>query len=217
MALSIPGHVNRHVRFYLTAAIGVLVWVASVALSLPLQVPLAGNTFFILYLASMAFLARAATPAAFRRSAASEDEGILLIVVITLGAIGLSLGSIFELLNADQKPNTSRLVLAVLSVPLGWTTLHTIMAFHYAHLFYARHPSEQSADAGGLAFPDCPEPRGWDFIYFSFVIGMTAQVSDVRVMNTDMRRVTMAHAVVSFFYNTVILALAINIAIGLGK
>jgi uncharacterized membrane protein len=107
-------------------------------------------------------------------------------------------------------------VLAIASVLLGWLTLHTIAAFHYAHLYYAKAVSSRGQDAGGLEFPDTNEPTGWDFLYYSFVVGMTAQVSDVQVLATPMRRLTLAHSVVSFFYNTVILALAVNLAAGQG-
>jgi uncharacterized membrane protein len=98
-------------------------------------------------------------------------------------------------------------------VPLNWATLHTIMAFHYAHLFYA--PSEEGGakmrDAAGLEFPKTKEPSVADFVYFSFVVGMTAQTSDVDVTSRVMRNTTIAHAVVAFFFNTVILALAVNV------
>ena len=211
------GHFRRHGRFYGAAAIGAAVWLLTWILKLPLHLTIAGDTFFVLYLLSMAFLTRTATPAALRRRAAQDDEGIVLIVLITLGAIGLSLGSIFLLINAPEKPDTLRLALAVLSVPLGWITLHTVMAFHYAHIFYSRHVAKKSADNGGLAFPDCSEPHGWDFLYFSFVIGMTAQVSDVQVQTTALRRLSLGHSVVSFFYNTVILAVAVNIVVSLGQ
>jgi uncharacterized membrane protein len=102
----------------------------------------------------------------------------------------------------------------VISVPLGWATPHTVMAFHYAHLFYAGHPSSHLVDAGGLAFPGTREPRSWDFLYYSFVVGMTAQVSDVQVVSTSMRQITLVHGMVSFFVNTVIIALAVNVALG---
>ena len=96
---------------------------------------------------------------------------------------------------------------------LGWTTLHAIMAFHYAHLFYSRHPETAAADAGGLEFPHSQEPGSWDFLYYSLVVGMTAQVSDVQVTSTRMRKITLVHGVVSFFFNTVIVALAVNVAL----
>ena len=89
--------------------------------------------------------------------------------------------------------------------------LHTLAAFHYANLFYA--PAPAAARRGGLDFPGTPEPGPWDFLYFAFVIGMTAQVSDVAVRTTPLRRTALAHGVASFFYNAVILALAVNAAL----
>ena len=97
------------------------------------------------------------------------------------------------------------------SIPLGWLTLHTVASFHYANLFYALDAG--GGEAGGLDFPGTPEPGPWDFLYFSFVIGMTAQVSDVAVRTTPLRRAALAHGVAAFFYNAVILALAVNAAI----
>lgn len=184
----------------------------------PIRLMVAGDGFFGVYLVSMAVLETRATPEDMRRRASFEDEGIILIVLITLTAISLSIGSIFALLNEPERPDTLRLALAIASVPLGWLTLHTIAAFHYAHLYYAKAMSSRGhrQDAGGLEFPDTSEPTGWDFLYYSFVVGMTAQVSDVQVLTTPMRRLTLAHGVVSFFYNTIILALAVNLAVGQG-
>jgi uncharacterized membrane protein len=78
-------------------------------------------------------------------------------------------------------------------------------------------PGPGRADVGGLSFPDSREPSVWDFLYYSFVIGMTAQVSDVQVTNTAMRRITLVHSVVSFFLNTVLIALAVNVAVALAQ
>ncbi|QNT68618.1 DUF1345 domain-containing protein [Defluviicoccus vanus] len=151
-----------------------------------------------------------------RRRACYEDEGIVLIAIITLAAITLSIGSIFTLFSQAKHPDALALALAIASVPLGWLTLHTLAAFHYAHLYYTSGgpKGEDPKDAGGLAFPSTDEPIGWDFLYYSFVVGMTAQVSDVQVLTTPMRRLTLAHGVVSFFYNTVILALAVSLVAG---
>jgi uncharacterized membrane protein len=94
--------------------------------------------------------------------------------------------------------------------------LHTVAAFHYAHLYYTRTGHDgASRDAAGLNFPDTEEPTSWDFLYFSFVIGMTAQVSDVQVLTMSMRRLVIIHGIVSFFYNTVLLALSVNIVVAL--
>lgn len=137
----------------------------------------------------------------------------MLIVLLTLCAVSLCLAAIFALLGAPGAPGPLPLGLAVASVLLGWLTLHTVAAFRYAHLYYS--PSDGSQrDAGGLAFPGTPEPGPWDFLYYSLVVGMTSQVSDVQTLSPEMRRTTLAHGVTSFFFNTVILALAVNVAAG---
>ena len=118
-------------------------------------------------------------------------------------------------MNGPALSDPLQLALALCGVLSGWLTLHTIAAFRYAHLYYARasHGGGQ-ADAGGLAFPGTSEPATWDFLYYSFVVGMTAQVSDVDVQSSRMRRLTLAHGIASFFFNTVLLALAVNVAAG---
>ena len=142
------------------------------------------------------------------RKAAAEDEGLPLILLVTATAIALSLAAIFLLLGQAGAAETPAGALAVAGVPLGWLTLHTLAAFHYANMYYAPKPG--GGDAGGLDFPGTAEPGPWDFLYFAFVIGMTAQVSDVAVRTTPLRRATLAHGITSFFYNTVILALVVN-------
>lgn len=206
---------HHHQRFYGALLVGVIVGVV-LSLTVPsLSLVVAGDSFFASYLASMAMFAARLTAADMRRHADFDDEGILIVVLITLTAISLSIASIFSILNQESPRDTLRLGFAIASVPLGWLTLHTVAAFRYAHLYYSQVPVEgaEPADAGGLAFPGTKTPGSWDFIYYSFVVGMTAQVSDVQVLSTAMRRITLAHALASFFFNTVILALAVNIAV----
>src|SRR6266404_6373464 len=98
-------------------------------------------------------------------------------------------------------------VVAALTILLSWAFIHTIFALHYAHEFY------DEDIGGGLAFPGGEtEPDYWDFVYFSFVIGMTSQVSDVSVTHKEIRRTVAAHGVVSFIFNAALLALTVNIA-----
>jgi uncharacterized membrane protein len=198
-------HASRHSRFYIAALLGVLSWFAMGMFAPTLRYAVAGDTFFIVYLTLMSRLAFETTPDDLRNEAKTEDEGIILIIVLTFAAIVFSLTSIFTLLNR-RGYDSLRVALSVASAPLGWFMLHTLAAFHYAHRYYL-------AKRGGLKFPDTAEPGIWDFFYYSFVIGMTAQVSDVQVVSSPMRRLTLGHGIVSFFYNTVLLALAINVVV----
>ena len=171
----------------------------------------AGDGFFAAYLVSTALLAARMTPEELRRHASYEDEGVAVILVLTIAAVTLCLSAIFALL--DEMGHPLSLALAVASVLLGWGTLHTVTAFRYAHLYYTAADGGDG-DTGGLEFPGTEEPHMSDFLYYSLVIGMTSQVSDVQTLSPAMRRTTMAHGVISFFFNTVILALAVNIAAG---
>ena len=124
--------------------------------------------------------------------------------VATLIAIFAELGS-----SAGEHRQPLALVLASATIVLSWTFIHSIFALHYAHEFY-------DVDGGGLAFPGGDgEPDYWDFVYFSFVIGMTSQVSDVGVTSKHIRRTVAAHGILAFLFNTTLLALTVNIAASL--
>lgn len=175
----------------------------------------AGDIFFAVYLFFLLRMASQANLEKLRRRARSEDEGIVLIVGLTVGAIGFSFYSIFAILNGA---NTSavHLATAIISIPLGWAVFNTLFAFHYARLYYTPAGTDSDADGkeddvGGLVFPDTPEPSIWDFFYFSFCLGATFQTSDVNVRTTDFRMVMMFHSIASFVFNTTLLALAINL------
>jgi uncharacterized membrane protein len=217
MRVSPSGHLRHHWRFYASLALGFLLWLAVARLAPALRLVAAGDGFFIAYLLFAAWMiARRSSPEHLRRRASSEDEGITVIVLITAIAIVVSFYSIFAILD-ETAPGVLHLALAIVGVPLGWLTLHTVMAYHYAHLYYtgAKVKGGGRRDVGGLVFPGDEAPSAADFLYYSFVVGMTAQVSDVQVAAPGMRRVTLVHGVASFFFNTVILALAVNIAAGL--
>jgi uncharacterized membrane protein len=147
-----------------------------------------------------------------RRHAAMDDEGRVRILVLTVAAALASLGAIVvELasgptLGAGRQP--AHLALATGTILLSWGFIHTIFALHYAHEFY----DENGGAGGGLNFPGKDPPDYWDFVYFSFVIGMTSQVSDVAVACKPIRRTVTAHGVVSFVFNAALLALTVNIA-----
>jgi uncharacterized membrane protein len=146
-----------------------------------------------------------------RRRARLQDEGQFGILILTAIAALASLVAIFALLSSSSAGtrNAPDLFLAMLTILLSWAFTHTIFALHYAHEYY----DENAGKGGGMEFPDkeC-EPDYWDFMYFSFVIGMCAQVSDVTVSCRPIRRTVFGHSVVSFVFNAALLALTVNIA-----
>jgi len=182
-----------------------------VGFSIPLTV--AGDVFFLVYLFQHAALVVRLDHEDLDRHASDEDEGILIIVLLTLAAISFNSVDIFSALNQSHLPSRLALVLALTGAPLGWATLHTISAFHYANLHYVTMDDETPDRCAPLNFPQTTKPGPWEFIYFSFVIGMTAQVSDVIVQTSRMRRAVLFHSVVAFFFNTVLIAMAVNAAV----
>jgi len=104
--------------------------------------------------------------------------------------------------------------LAVSALAVSWLFIQTIFTFHYAHLCYHEEKLDKP-DGPGLQFPGGQDPDYFDFLYYSFVVGMTSQVSDVQVTSREMRRLTMVHGVLSFGFNVLILALSINVVAGL--
>lgn len=151
-----------------------------------------------------------------RSRAADQDEGATLILMLTVLATVVSLGAVVSLLgiakNLGEAKQPLFLLLGVGTTLISWTLIHTIFALHYAHEYYG---GEDIGRGGGLKFPNDAQPDYWDFIYFAFVIGMTFQVSDVQVTNKRVRRLVVAHGVVSFFFSVTIIALMVNIGSGL--
>ena len=175
----------------------------------PLPIVAAGDAFFLSFLVMVSILVVTLTPEDLDRRADEEDEGIVIVALITLVAVAYACVAIFTILNQKHAVEGTALALAVAGPPLGWLTLHMISAFHYAYIYYSgpTTPSEERA----LRFPgNCNEPGPWEFVYFSFVIGMTAQVSDVLVQTTRMRRAAIAHGITSFLFNTVLIAMVVN-------
>lgn len=206
---------NRHGKFLTALGLGLAAGAGALALQLPPELSaLAGvDVTFVVYLALMLHLASSTSHEDIRRRAEQADEGVAVILLLGTLTVAISLAVILRILAApDGMMGGLGQGLSLTAVPLGWAMLQVMAAFHYGHLFY--RPGQESR---GLDFPGTPNPGPWDFLYFSFVLGMTAQTSDVVIRNAAMRRVVLVHSVASFFYNTVILALAINAALALGN
>jgi uncharacterized membrane protein len=160
------------------------------------------------YLIAVFLVMTRSDTANIRRRSVLMDEGRITVLVLTAAAALASLGAIVVQLSDKTGHAPLHLGLAVATLVLSWSFTHTIFALHYAHEFYA---DKRYAD-GGLAFPGKDEPDYWDFMYFSLVIGMTSQVSDVAVTAKALRRFVAAHGVISFVFNAALLALTVNIA-----
>lgn len=158
------------------------------------------------------------TPEQTKARAAAQDPGRDALFVLTLLAVAFGFVAAFSILGRGSGgvPHHDAVLYAVgfAAVALGWLAIHTIFSFRYAHLCYRDRNRDERAD-GGLKFPGDGEQCYMDFAYFSFVIGMTFQVSDVAVTDNRIRRLVLAHGLISFAYNTAILALVVNVVSGL--
>lgn len=146
-----------------------------------------------------------------RKRATEQDEGATFILLLSIVATFASLVAVlFALGGSKSAPHDHAVVdalLAVATILLSWAFVHTIFSFHYAHEYYGERGDGK---IGGLRFPHDPEPDYRDFLYFSLVIGMTSQVSDIAVTSKVIRRIVAIHGVLSFFFNLVVLALTVN-------
>ena len=151
-----------------------------------------------------------------------QDSSRTIVFFFVLCAAFISLFAVILLLKIlpDTKAAGYKyhIGFSIISVVLSWTLIHTVFTFRYAHLYYTCHKEEKGIEKetrGGLQFPGDAEPDYMDFAYFSFVIGMTFQVSDVTISSRQIRHLSLFHAIISFIFNTVILALSVGIIAGL--
>lgn len=203
-------------RFLLCTLVGIIVFVL-LPDSLRLTVRLAASWVVgvALFLGLCAAVIVGATPDLVRRRARLLDQRRWVILALIVAAAAISLLALGFTLQREPGETAAalatRVILAGLTVVASWTLAHTMFALHYAHHYYGDGPAPGDDDRGGLAFPGEQQPDYWDFLYFSFVIGMTCQVSDVQVTSRPMRRLALVHGVLAFFFNAVILALAVNL------
>lgn len=155
-----------------------------------------------------------------RNIASGEDGTKIFVLAAILIASFASMGAVLVIIvpkGAGNAPEGVYLPVGLAAMILSWIMVHTTLAFHYAHLYYNPSKNTVAKIAGGLEFPDDDDPGYLDFAYFSFVIGMTFQVSDVQVMTPGMRRVVLWHSLLAFALNTFVVALTINVVAGLTK
>lgn len=160
-------------------------------------------------------LARTRSVDAIRARAAELDEGGALVLPLSLIAAAASVAVVIS--EAASSPSgADRAVEAALTlgtVVASWLFVHILFGLHYAHRFYA--PADAGGDKGGLLFPGEDEPDYWDFLHFSLIIGVASQTADVQIADRALRRLATVHSVTAFVFNTVLVALAVNLAVSL--
>lgn len=165
----------------------------------------------LLYLTLIYSVARRGDIARLKERAAEEDESALVLLLLTFIAAAASLVAVVMEVGGSQSATgmyaALSVALAMSTIVLSWFFVHTEFALHYAHEFYGEGRDKK---IGGLNFPGGQQPDYWDFLYFSLVIAMTSQVSDVAISSRSLRRVASMHGALSFFFNLGILALTVN-------
>lgn len=156
--------------------------------------------------------------ATMEQAAAEQEEGEWTIFLITLAGVAFSFVALTVVFSGvkDMTPDVRRLHVGLVAATLllSWLVTHIIFAMRYAHEYYARDLGGPEID-GGLEFPGGQPPDYWDFTYFAIVVGMTFQVSDVQITARKLRRLATVHGLIGFLFNTIIVALTVNIAASL--
>lgn len=211
-------HFRAHPRLLIGSALGVAVGLAAPAdWSGSTRLLLGWNAGVWFYLASTWLMMSRATHERLRDIAEAHAEGVLAVmsaavcaVLVTLAAIVLQLAGA----KGSEGPSWPHVTLTLATLFGSWLLLATLFALAYASLYYR----ERHQPGNGLEFPgvDADDPPTYgDFLYFSFTLAATSQTSDVAVHDRGLRHWVLAQAVLSFVFNTVLLALAINTAASL--
>lgn len=206
---------RAHLKLVIAIFVGLACGLALMAIKLDTMARvLAGwDAGLIVYLALAARFRRRYGVKDIRKRAAEQDEGGFAILVLSIVATFASLVAVvFALVGAKQGNAPLAVTLTILTIVLSWSFVHTIFAFHYAHEYYGKGRDDM---IGGLDFPSDKAPDYSDFLYFSLVIGMTSQVSDVQITSKVIRRMVSMHGVLAFFFNLVVLALTVNVVANL--
>jgi uncharacterized membrane protein len=193
-----------------------IAFIVILAIAVPVAIPLLGwgrGTMAGFDLAAAIFLLSVipmfghGEPEHMRQRARDNDANRALLLGITGATMLVILVAVVAELHA--KSNMLSIGLVIATLLLAWTFSNTIYALHYAHIYYM--PDKDRKDACGLQFPDCEAPDYWDFVYFSFTLGMTFQTSDVDIATRQLRRIAIGQCLAAFVFNLGVLAFTINV------
>jgi uncharacterized membrane protein len=214
--------IRHRPRIYICAVVMVLVYfVIPPDLRLATRALLAWNAGALLFIILLGWMMVRANEATIQAQAALEDENQWVLLVVgtvaacaALAAIVAELGAVKDLIGWNKG---AHITLTAITIVSAWTFIHLLYTVHYAHEYYGDVYDESgkaTEDRKGLRFPGERNPTYGDFLYFAFVIGCASQTADVETVSPAMRRTALAHGIVAFFFNTVVLALTINIGAG---
>lgn len=205
-------------KLYVAVLVALATLLFGRALAPSLRGAAAWNTGSLTYIALSFYLMATCSKEAVRKRAARQDEGRLVLFAIVMLAVMSSfvavIGLIAQAKNLAGAAKGLHLALAGTTIMESWLVMQLVFTFHYAHDYY-RPPLGSEEATGGLRFPNDDAPDYWDFFYFTTSIGATSQTADVAITSKLFRRLVALQAVLSFVFNTTILALAINLAAGL--
>ncbi len=213
---------NRVIRLLIAVVVSIIVFFAlrtqhTFAITfMSAWIAFAGTMLFIVWSTILVF-----HPKEISHVANEQDTTRLFMFLFVVASAFISLFAIVLLLKSapTEKGINHHIILSATSVFFSWVLMHTVFTIRYAHLFYT-YPTREEQEKGeqhhgGLDFPQTPHPDFLDFAYFSFVLGMTFQVADVNITASNIRRLALLHGFLAFVYNTIIVALSINIISGM--
>ena len=207
------GAIRHRPRIYICGVVMVLVYFALPQdIRFTTRALVAWNVATLLFIALVGWMMARSSEQSIRAHAAIEDEQQWVLLVVgtaaacaTLAAIVSELGPVKDMTGINKAAHIGLVTATILT---AWTFIHLLFTIHYAHEYYGERGDHA---IGGLTFPGRQSPDYWDFLYFSLVIAMTSQVSDVVITSKVIRRIVTLHGALAFFFNVAVFALTVNI------
>jgi uncharacterized membrane protein len=216
----VPLLLDAHHRFIIACLVAGAAFLLSERLVLAMRLIVSWDAFALTVVILSWIVLVTKDPYEVRRNARIQDASATLLFTVVISAATASLLAVGIVLESAKSLPPASLAghvgASVAAIVFSWSLVHNLFALRYAHLYYFNALEKKREDAsGGLDFPGDAHPTYLDFAYFSYVIGMTCQVSDVQITAPAIRRLAMVHGLISFCFNTAILAIFVNIVAGL--
>lgn len=218
----IPDVLVARPRLFVATLVGLAVGLGCLAypeMRISTRLILGWDALSVTFLATMLTSMISHSPTEIRARAALDDEGKGVILGLVLIASSASVWAVgVELSMAKDAHSFMKVVhiaLAFGSVVASWFMVQMIFALHYAHEYYGVDEDDGVRDAAGIEFPGTLDPDYWDFLYFAVVIGVACATADANIRSKGLRRLATVQCVVAFIFNTIIVALTINLTAGL--